>query len=436
MTSMDSHATTAAQSDSSQETYTGGDAPSHDHGDPATPTLRDPRDWQTFQSLEVCAEYFDELRENLQPSPRGSVDSNPQTIDDRLRDAIRSDRRVVQIVDVDEHLAHTESCVFSRFRWRMEHGLIQMAYGNGCDANKHIPIRLPVMQKVRRRGGTPSYVHSVCRRCTACCFLHIDILTGSEPLAPVHGDAMQELKETMNSVQQTIKDIQRTVDDHSTRIDNISSASAPVANGDVQQLQEEITACSNGLKNAMTTLSMQAGRIDGIAATTQAAYNTLNSLTAKVNSIVSPFPFYPGYNGAQHWTSQQQTPISSMSTSAPAQTTQAASQPPRSFASLFQPSGSDQNHGNVTRSMPQPTNSSQQESIFLQDIPVTSRNAQQQRHQRSDNPASTTASHEPRQADPPPSPVRSAAQAMISMANSEEEQSSTRASKVARRTRA
>lgn len=461
MTCMDSQATTAAHFESSQETNAGtdasfgmragGDAPSHDHGDHTTPTLRDARDWQTFQSLEVCAEYLDELRENLQPSPaRGHVDLAPQTIDDRLRDVIRCDRRVVQVVDVDEHLAPAGSCVFSRFRWRMEHGLIQMAYGNGCDANKHILMRLPLMHKVRTQGGNPFYVHSVCRRCTACCFLRIDILAGSEPLAPLHGDAMQELKQTMNSIQQTVSTLQRTVDDHSTRIESTSSASgssAPPVHSDIEQLQSDIeqlrsniAACSQKLETAMTTLSAQAGRIDGIAATTQAAHGSLHALAAKVNSMPQSLPFYPPYSnafnaanigtGAPRWPTQQ-APTSS----APPQTTPANTQAPQSFASILLPSRSAQNGGNVTRSMPQPTSSSQPESIFLQNIPSAAINAQQQRHQPSDNPSSTTASHGLRQPDPPPSPDRSAAQAMITMANSEPtKDSQTRTSKRARGT--
>lgn len=449
---MDSQATTAAQSDSSQETYAGtgtsfgmragGDAPSHDHGDQTTPTFRDARDWQTFQSLEVCAEYLDELRENLHPSPaRGSVDSTPQTIDDRLRDVIRCDRRVVQVVDVDEHLAPASSCVFSRFRWRMEHGLIQMAYGNGCDANKHIPMRLPLMHKVRTQGGNPFYVHSVCRRCTACCFLRIDILAGSEPLAPLHGDAMQELKETVTSLQQTFSTIQRTVDDHSTRIESISSAScssAPSVHSDIEQLQSNIAECSKKLETAMTTISAQAGRIDGIAATTQAAHGTLHALAAKVNSMPLSLPFYPPFNnafnaanigtGAPRWPSQQ-APTSS----APAQTTPTNSQAPQSFASILESSNSAQNGGNVTRSMPQPTSSSLPDSIFLQNIPAT--HAQQPGKRSADSNASSAASSESRQPNPPPSPDRSAAQAMITMANSEPtNDSQTRAGKRARGT--
>ena len=454
MTSMDSQATTAAQSDSSQETYTGtgaffgartgGDASSHDHGDQTTPTLRDARDWQTFQSLEVCAEYLDELRENLQPSPaRGHVDSTPQTIDDRLRDVIRCDRRVVQVVDVDEHLAPVGSCVFSRFRWRMEHGLIQMAYGNGCDANKHIPMRLPLMHKVRTQGGNPFYVHSVCRRCTACCFLRVDILAGSEPLAPLHGDAMQELKETVTSLQQTFSTIQRTIDDHSTRIESISSASgssAPPVHSDIEQLQSNIAACSKKLETAMTTISAQAGRIDGIAATTQAANGTLHALAAKVHSLPPSFPFYPPFNnafnaanigtGAPRWPSQQ-APTSSAPASTPLQATPANSQAPQSFASILESSNSAQHGANVTRSMPQPTSSSQPESIFLQNIPTT--HAQQPRQRSTDSNASSAASSESRQPNPPPSPVRSAAQAMITMANSEPtHDSQTRTGKRAR----
>lgn len=454
MTSMDSQATTAAQSDGSQETYAGtstsfgmragGGAPSHDHGDQTTPTLRDARDWQTFQSLEVCAEYLDELRENLHPSPaRGSVDSTPQTIDDRLRDVIRCDRRVVQVVDVDERLAPAGSCVFSRFRWRMEAGLIQMAYGNGCDANKHIPTRLPLMHKVRTQGGNPFYVHSVCRRCTACCFLRIDILAGSEPLAPLHSDAMQELKETVTSLQQTLSTIQHTVDNHSTRIESISSASgssAPPVHSDIEQLQTNIATCSQKLETAMTTISAQAGRIDGIAATTQAAHGTLHALAAKVNAMPVSLPFYPPFSNAfnaanigtgapRRTTNTQQTPT----VSAPSQTTPANSQAPQSFASILQPSGSAQNGGNVTRSMPQPTSSSLPDSIFLQNIPAT--DAQLPRQRSADSNASSAASSESRQPNPPSSPARSAAQAMITMANSERtNDSQTRAGKRARGT--
>lgn len=453
MTSMDSQATTVAQSDSSQETMAGadasfgmragGDAPSHDHGDQTTPTLRDARDWQTFQSLEVCAEYLDELRENMEPSPaRGSVDSAQYTIDDRLRDVIRCDRRVVQVLDVDEHLALMGSCVFSRFRWRMEHGLIQMAYGNGCDANKHIPMRLPLMHKVRTQGGNHFYVHSVCRRCSACCFLRIDILAGSKPLAPEHGDMMQELKDTMNAITKTVSTLQSTVDNHSRRIESISSASgssAPPVHSDIEQLQSNIAACSQKLETAMTTLSAQAGRIDGIAATNQAAHGTLHALTAKVNLLPPSFPFYPPFNnsfnaanigtGAPRWPSQQ-APTSSALASTPLQATPANSQAPQSFASILQPSGSAQNGGNVTRSMPQPTKSSMPDSIFLQNIPVTD---PQQMPRSADSNASSAASSQPPQPDPPASPARSAAQAMITMANSESTKDShTRTSKRAR----
>ena len=400
-------------------------APPRDHGEPITPVPRDPRDWQTFQSLEVCVEYLDELRENLQPSPaRGLADMAPQTIDDLLRDVIRCERRVVQVVDIDEDLSPAGSCAFSRFRWRMEHGMIQMAYGNGCGTNKHILARLAVMHKVRARGSTPIYVHSVCRRCAACCFLRVDILAGTEPLAPLHGDMLQELKDTMNSLQQTVSTMQRTVDDHSTRIEDISSASAPAADGDIEKLQSNIATCSQKLETAMTTLSAQAGRIDGIATTTQAAHGSLSSLVqdliAKVNAIPLPFPVYGGYNnivnaastgtGAQLWTPQPQvptvTPTSSVPASASAPMTQANSQPTRTFASMLQP----------TKGMPQHTSSTQHftptQSIFLQNIPAAT---------SSDNPSSTAASHGSRQPEPPPSPARDAAQAMISMANSEEQ---------------
>ena len=201
-------------------------------------------------------------------------------------------------------------------------------------------------------------------------------------------------------------------------------APAPAANGDIEKLQSNIATCSQKLETAMTTLSAQAGRIDGIATTTQAAHGSLSSLVqdliAKVNAIPLPFPVYGGYNnivnaastgtGAQLWTPQPQvptvTPTSSVPASASAPMTQANSQPTRTFASMLQP----------TKGMPQHTSSTQHftptQSIFLQNIPAAT---------SSDNPSSTAASHGSRQPEPPPSPARDAAQAMISMANSEEQ---------------